>query len=197
MNQNIFPVFDEIAGRSEKEQMLQQHGCALWFIGLSGSGKTTIARHIEQLFLQQGILTQLLDADNIRTGLNNNLGFSEADRVENIRRVAEVTKLFVECGIVTLNCFITPTNEIQAMVKDIVGKNNVIEIFVDTPLSVCESRDVKGLYRKAREGQVAHFTGISSPFEPPQNPSIHLQTNEMTLDLCVQKVVEYVLPKIH
>lgn len=150
---HIHPVFDQILGREDKERMLEQRGCALWFTGLSGSGKTTIARHVEHELAGKGVLTQVLDGDNIRTGINSNLGFDEEDRVENIRRIAEVTKLFVQCGVVTLNCFISPSREMRQMAKDIIGADDFVEVFVDTSLEECEARDVKGLYKKARAGR--------------------------------------------
>lgn len=193
---HIHPVFDQILGREDKEHMLEQRGCALWFTGLSGSGKTTIARHVEQEIAGKGVLTQVLDGDNIRTGINNNLGFGEEDRVENIRRIAEVTKLFVQCGVVTLNCFISPTREMRQMAKDIIGADDFIEVFVDTSLAECEARDVKGLYKKARAGEIPNFTGIHEPFESPLDPDVRLRTEDADVQQCVQQVLNYVLPRI-
>ncbi|MBF0587315.1 adenylyl-sulfate kinase [Prosthecochloris sp. N3] len=188
---HIHPVFDQILGREDKERMLEQRGCALWFTGLSGSGKTTIARHVEQALAGKGVLTQVLDGDNIRTGINNNLGFGEEDRVENIRRIAEVTKLFVHCGIVTLNCFISPTREMRQMAKDIIGADDFVEVFVDTSLEECEARDVKGLYRKARAGEIPNFTGIHEDFEAPINSDLHLKTEKKTVNHCVKEVLGF------
>lgn len=194
--QHIYPVFDKILGRADKEQLLGQRGCVLWFTGLSGSGKTTIARHVEIELARASVLTQVLDGDNIRTGINSNLGFGEDDRRENIRRIAEVSKLFVHCGVVTLNCFISPTIEMRQMARTIIGADDFIEVFVDTSLEECEARDVKGLYKKARAGEIPDFTGIHAPFEAPLQPDIHVRTEAGTLDECVQQVLEAVLPRI-
>jgi len=193
---HIHPVFDQILGREDKERMLEQRGCALWFTGLSGSGKTTIARHVEQELAGKGVLTQVLDGDNIRTGINNNLGFGEEDRVENIRRIAEVTKLFVHCGVVTLNCFISPTREMRQMAKDIIGADDFVEVFVDTSLEECEARDVKGLYKKARAGEIPNFTGIHEPFESPLDPDVHIVTEQQSVSQCVSSVIPFVISRI-
>ncbi len=170
---NIFPT-DKILLRADKEQLLQQKGIAIWFTGLSGSGKTTIAITLEKELHNKGLLTQILDGDNIRVGINNNLGFSDIDRIENIRRIAEITKLFVNTGIITICCFVSPTEEIRTIAKNIIGKNDFIEVFVNTPLEICEKRDVKGLYAKARRGEIKDFTGINAPFEVPAKPAIEL-----------------------
>ncbi|HET6228232.1 MAG TPA: adenylyl-sulfate kinase [Bacteroidia bacterium] len=186
---NIFPT-DKILLRADKEKLLQQRGVALWFTGLSGSGKTTIAIALEQELNKKGLLTQILDGDNIRAGINNNLGFSEADRTENIRRIAEITKLFVNCGVITICCFVSPTEEIRSLAKSIIGKPDFVEIFVNTPLATCEQRDVKGLYAKARKGEIKDFTGISSPFESPKNPEIEVKTNELSVQESVNRIIE-------
>jgi adenylylsulfate kinase len=186
---NIFPT-DKILLRADKEKLLQQRGMALWFTGLSGSGKTTIAIALEQELNKRGLLTQILDGDNIRAGINNNLGFSEADRTENVRRIAEITKLFVNCGVITICCFVSPTEEIRNLAKSIIGKADFVEIFVNTPLATCEQRDVKGLYAKARKGEIKDFTGISSPFEAPKNPEIEVQTNELSVQESVKRIIE-------
>ncbi|ASQ91572.1 adenylyl-sulfate kinase [Prosthecochloris sp. GSB1] len=186
---NIHPVFDQIVGRAEKEKILGQRGVVLWFTGLSGAGKTTVAAQVERSLASRGILTQLLDGDNIRTGINSNLGFIEDDRRENIRRLAEVSRLFVQCGVVTLACAISPTLEMRAMARQIISPEDFIEIFIDSPLDVCESRDVKGLYRKARAGEMKHFTGIDAPFEAPLEPDIHLRTHEFSVGDCVRTVL--------
>jgi adenylylsulfate kinase len=162
--------------RSDKEQMLEQRGCVVWMTGLSGSGKSTIAIALERRLHHDGFFTTVLDGDNVRTGINNNLGFSETDRVENVRRIAEVAKLFASQGIVTICCFVSPTLSIRAMAKEIVGAGDFVEAFVDTPLEVCEARDVKGLYAKARKGEVKDFTGISAPFEAPVAPEVRVPT---------------------
>ena len=176
--------------------MLGQRGCALWLTGLSGSGKTTLARQTEKELTGQGFLTQVLDGDNIRTGINSNLGFGEEDRRENIRRIAEVTKLFVQCGVVTMNSFISPSQEMRDMAKEIIGADDFLEVFVDAPLDVCESRDVKGLYKKARAGQIPNFTGISAPYEAPENPDMHVRTGIRSVEECVRQIIEFVEPRI-
>lgn len=194
--EHIHPVFDQILCRTDKEKMLGQRGCALWLTGLSGSGKTTLARHTEKELFAQGFLTQVLDGDNIRTGINNNLGFGEEDRRENIRRIAEVTKLFVQCGVVTMNSFISPLQEMRDMAKEIIGQEDFLEVFVDAPLEVCEERDVKGMYKKARTGLIPNFTGISAPYEAPEDPDIHVQTGRRSVEECVRQIIEFVEPKI-
>lgn len=188
MNNNIFPT-DKILQRADKEQLLKQKGIAIWFTGLSGSGKTTIAIALEKELNEKGLLTQILDGDNIRTGINNNLGFSDSDRIENIRRIAEITKLFVNCGVVTICCFVSPTEEIRTIAKNIIGKEDFIEIFVNTSLEVCEKRDIKGLYAKARKGEIKDFTGITAPFEAPKNPAIEL-TNALSIEESVKKILD-------
>lgn len=194
--ENIHPVFDSILGRKDKELFLKQKAVVIWLTGLSGSGKTTIAVALEKELAKKGFLTQILDGDNIRAGINNNLGFSEADRKENIRRIAEVSKLFLECGIVTINCFVSPTNEIREQAKKIIGSNDFLEIFVNTPLEICEQRDVKGLYKKARAGEIKDFTGISSPFEAPTNPFLEVKTANKTIAESVTEILASVLAKI-
>ncbi len=187
MNSKIFPT-DKILQRADKEQLLKQKGMAIWFTGLSGAGKTTIAIALERELYKKGFLTQILDGDNIRSGINSNLGFSDADRIENIRRISEVTKLFVECGIITICCFVSPTEEIRTTAKNIIGKNDFVEVFVNTPLEICEKRDVKGLYAKARRGEVKDFTGIDAPFEKPENPTIEI-TDALSIEECVKKIL--------
>lgn len=195
-NPNIHPVFDRIMGRTHKEKLLNQHSKVIWFTGLSGAGKTTVALHLERALFDRGYLTQILDGDNIRSGINNNLSFTEADRLENIRRIAEVSKLLVDSGVITLNSFISPTNEIREMAKKIIGQENFIEVFVNTPIDVCEQRDVKGLYEKARKGEIKNFTGIDSPFDAPENPDIELKTHLFTLEESVQQCLDVILDKI-
>ena len=187
---NLFPT-DHILQRADKEKLLRQKGVALWFTGLSGSGKTSIAIALEKELHAQGLLTQILDGDNIRTGINNNLGFSDADRMENIRRIAEVAKLFVNSGIITICCFVSPTEQIRSTARTTIGATDFMEIFVNAPLAVCEQRDVKGLYAKARKGEIADFTGISAPFEHPLNPSLEIRTNEMSIAESVKKIRTY------
>ncbi len=193
---NLYPVFNQILNRSDKEKLLNQHSKVIWMTGLSGAGKTTIARNIEMELNERGFLTQVLDGDNIRTGINNNLGFSAEDRFENIRRISEVSKLFLNCGIICINSFISPTKEIRDMAMDIIGKENFIEVYVNAPLEVCEQRDVKGLYQKAREGKIKNFTGIDAPFEAPENPDIEIQTDQLSIEDSIQKCLKVVLKRI-
>lgn len=178
---NIYPIFDQMLSREDKEKLLGQQGVMLWFTGLSGSGKSTIAVALERELHRRGRLCRILDGDNIRAGINANLGFSEADRKENIRRIAEVSKLFVDTGIITIAAFISPTEEMRQMAAEIIGRNDFKEIYISTPLEECELRDVKGLYAKARLGEIKNFTGISSPFEVPANPALSLDTSKLTI----------------
>jgi adenylylsulfate kinase len=189
---NIFPT-DKILQRSDKETLLKQRGVAVWLTGLSGSGKTTIAIALEQALNGRGILTQILDGDNIRSGINSNLTFSDSDRTENIRRIAEITKLFVNCGVVTICCFVSPTRDMRALAKNIIGEDDFIEVYINTPIEVCEQRDVKGLYAKARKGEIKDFTGISSPFEAPEQPAVDLLTAGREVDECVAELIPYVI----
>ena len=193
---NIFPVFDELLQRVDKEALLGQTAKVVWMTGLSGSGKTTIAKGLERRLHEQGFLTQLLDGDNVRTGINNNLGFSEADRMENVRRIAEVSKLFLNAGIITINCFVSPTRAIREEAKNIIGKVDFIEVLIDTPLEVCEQRDTKGLYAKARSGKIKDFTGIDAPFEAPIAPVVRVQTAETPVEECVDQLLQFLLPQI-
>lgn len=195
MSSNIHPIFDKILQRSDKEALLKQRGLVIWMVGLSGSGKSTIAKTLEAELHQKGFLTQLLDGDNLRTGINNNLGFSEEDRIENIRRTAEVSKLFLNCGVVTICSFISPTEEIRTMARDLVGEG-YFEVYVNCPIEVCEQRDVKGLYKKARGGEIKNFTGIDAPFEPPQKAEIELRTDLEDLNVSKEKLLKVVLEKI-
>ena len=193
---HIYPIFDKMLTRMDKERLLKQHGLMLWFTGLSGSGKSTIAIALERELQAHGLLCRILDGDNIRSGINNNLGFSEKDRVENIRRIAEVGKLFVDTGIITLAAFISPNNKLREMAASIIGKDDFLEIYVSTPLEVCEQRDVKGLYAKARRGEIKEFTGISAPFEAPRHPALTLDTSALSLEECVGQLLALILPKI-
>ena len=186
---NIYPIFDRMLARADKEQLLGQRGVMLWFTGLSGSGKSTVAVALERELHRRGRLCRLLDGDNIRTGINAGLGFSADDRRENIRRIAEVGKLFVDTGIITLAAFVSPTEELRTLARDIIGAADFKEIFVATPLEECERRDVKGLYARARRGEVKNFTGISAPFEAPQNPALVLDTTDTPVEESVGKVL--------
>lgn len=193
---HIHPVFDRLLQRADKEALLGQNGICVWFTGLSGSGKSSIAIAMEQLLHAQGIHTMVLDGDNVRTGLNNNLGFSEADRTENIRRIAEVAKLFVNNGSVTLCCFVSPTVAIREQAENTIGAEDFVEVFVDTPLEECERRDVKGLYAKARAGLVKDFTGISAPFEAPMNADITLKTMGRSVESCAEELLNSMMPRL-
>ncbi len=193
MTENIYPIYDKMMTRADKEQLLHQRGVMIWFTGLSGSGKSTIALGVERELHKRGILCRILDGDNIRTGINAGLGFSAEDRKENIRRIAEVGKLFVDTGIVTLAAFVSPTNEYRQMARDIIGADDFKEVYVSTPLEECERRDVKGLYARARRGEVKDFTGISAPFEAPTNPALDIDTSKQPLEESVKQVVELIL----
>lgn len=192
---NIYPIFDRMMSRDDKEQLLRQRGMMLWFTGLSGSGKSTVAIALERELHSRGLLCRILDGDNIRSGINNNLGFSAEDRVENIRRIAEVGRLFVDTGIITIAAFISPNNQLREMAAEIISKDDFVEVFVSTPLEECEKRDVKGLYAKARRGEIKNFTGISAPFEAPEHPDITLDTSKLPVEESVKILLDYVLPK--
>ena len=192
---NIYPIFDRMMSRDDKEQLLKQRGMMLWFTGLSGSGKSTVAIALERELHSRGLLCRILDGDNIRSGINNNLGFSAEDRVENIRRIAEVGRLFGDTGIITIAAFISPNNQLREMAAEIIGKDDFVEVFVSTPLEECEKRDVKGLYAKARRGEIKNFTGISAPFEAPEHPDITLDTSKLPVEESVKILLDYVLPK--
>ncbi len=192
---NIYPIYDRMMTRQDKERLLRQRGVMIWFTGLSGSGKSTIALGVERELHQRGLLCRILDGDNIRTGINAGLGFSAEDRHENIRRIAEVGKLFVETGIITLAAFVSPTNEYRQLARDIIGAEDFLEVFVSTPLEVCERRDVKGLYARARRGEVKDFTGISAPFETPEHPALCIDTSRQPLETSVRQVLELIISR--
>ena len=188
----IYPIFDKMMTRADKEQLLHQRGMMIWFTGLSGSGKSTIAMGVERELHQRGLLCRILDGDNIRTGINAGLGFSADDRRENIRRIAEVGKLFVDTGIITLAAFVSPTNEYRQMAREIIGSDDFFEVYISTPLEECERRDVKGLYARARRGEVKDFTGISAPFEAPEHPALDIDTSRQSLEESVRQVAELI-----
>lgn len=190
---NIFPTFDRMLTRQDKERLLGQRGTMVWLTGLSGSGKSTIAIALERRLQERGLLCRILDGDNIRSGINSNLGFSADDRRENIRRIAEVAKLFVDTGIITIAAFISPTVEMRNLARDIIGEADFREVYVSTPLAVCEDRDVKGLYAKARRGEIKNFTGIDAPFEPPTSPALCLDTSILTLEESVDKLMALIV----
>jgi adenylylsulfate kinase len=183
---NIFPIFDKILAREDKETLLGQRAAVIWMTGLSGSGKSTLAQALERRLHAEGRVTKLLDGDNTRTGLCSNLGFSEADRTENIRRVAEAARLFLDCGILTICSFVSPTREIRDLARSIIGEADFLEVYVNAPLEVCEARDVKGLYKKARAGMIKDFTGIDAPFEAPEQPYLELRTDQHDLETCLE-----------
>lgn len=178
--------------RSDKEQLLHQRGMMIWFTGLSGSGKSTIALGVERELHRRGLLCRILDGDNIRTGINAGLTFSPEDRRENIRRIAEVGKLFVDTGIITLAAFVSPTNEYRQLARNIIGNADFFEIYVSTPLQECERRDVKGLYARARRGEIKDFTGISAPFEAPLRPALDIDTSQLPLQESVRRVLQLI-----
>ena len=182
---------EHTVSHQERVALKQQQPVVLWFTGLSGSGKSTIANAVERLLLENGKHSYLLDGDNVRHGLNKDLGFSDSERVENIRRIGEVSKLFVDAGNIVLTAFISPFRADRSQVRDILGEDQFIEVFVDTPLEVCESRDPKGLYKKARAGEIKHFTGIDSAYEAPLFPDIHVKTDVMTVEQCAKLVLDY------
>ena len=195
-NSNIYPVFDKAVSRHEKELLLNQKSKVIWFTGLSGSGKTTLANALEKNLYEKGFLTQILDGDNIRAGINNNLGFSPEDRMENIRRIAEITKLLLNSGVICICAFVSPTEDIRNLVCSIAGDEDFIEIYMSTPLEVCESRDVKGLYQKARAGEIKNFTGISAPFEIPKNAVLSIDTTNKSVEECVNILLDKVIQEI-
>lgn len=194
--ENIHPIFDTILAREEKETLLNQRAKVVWLTGLSGSGKSTVARAVERELHEKGFLTKLLDGDNVRTGLCKDLTFKEEDRTENIRRIAEVAKLFLEGGIICLCSFVSPMISIRGMAKEIVGEDDFLEVYVNASLETCEERDVKGLYQKARDGKIANFTGIDAPYEAPLHPFLELRTDLHDLETCKQQLMNALLPVI-
>lgn len=193
---DIFPIFHKLLGRGDREALLKQKGIVIWMTGLSASGKTTLAIGLERALHEKGHLCYVLDGDNVRTGINNNLQFSEGDRKENIRRVAEVSKLFVECGVITINCFVSPTEELRKLAKSIIGENDFKLVYVNTPIEVCEQRDSKGLYAKARKGEIKDFTGVNAPFEEPKSPDLEIKIPDHSFEENLKVLVEFVVPKI-
>ena len=185
MAENIFPHFDQMISREFRENKLGQRSKVIWLTGLSGSGKSTIGLALEKRLFQENFVAQLLDGDNIRSGINKNLGFSEEDRKENIRRIAEIAKLYLSSGIITINSFISPTAETRNIAKEIVGDADFLEIYINAPMATCESRDVKGLYKKARAGEIQGFTGVNQAYEEPENPALELRTDLLSIDEAV------------
>ena len=193
--ENIHSIFDQLVQRSERERFISQKSGVFWLTGLSGSGKSTIAKGVERKLFNAGFFVQVLDGDNIRTGISNNLTFSVEDRQENIRRIAEVAKLYVESGIITLCSFISPTIEIRSRAKEIIGQKDFTEVYVETSLELCEERDVKGLYKKARKGLIKGFTGIDSPYEPPVDADMVIPTASQSVEESVDTLCHYIIEK--
>ncbi len=192
----VYPLFEKLVSREVKEQKLSQHACVIWFTGLPCSGKTTLALALEKELFSRGYICQVLDGDNVRCGINNNLGFSNDDRLENIRRIAEISKLFVSAGIITINAFVSPTNEIRDLARGIIGDADFIEIFLNPSLDSCEHRDVKGMYKKARAGQIAEFTGVNAPFETPGHPQLEIHTDTENIETSLQQILDNIMPVI-
>ena len=182
--------------KEDRNRLSGHNSFVVWFTGLSGSGKSTIANQLEKKFFDMGLRTYSLDGDNIRSGLNKGLSFTEEDRTENNRRISEVAKLFVDAGVITITAFISPLEEDRKRAKEIIGTNNFIEVFVNTPLEVCEKRDVKGLYKKARQGEIKNFTGISSPYEAPKNPDIEIKTEKESIEESVERIFKVLQAKL-
>jgi adenylylsulfate kinase len=193
---DLHPITDRLLQRSDKETLLNQKGQVIWFYGLSGSGKSTIAIHLEKQLHARNILTKVLDGDNIRTGLNNNLGFTDEDRKENIRRIAEVAKLIAHTGVVTICSFITPNEELRSIAKGIIGEEDLVDVYVHASFETCEKRDVKGLYAKAKAGQIKQFTGKDSGFEIPDNPTLRIDTETQSVEESTQIALDALLPRI-
>ncbi len=187
------PWHNYVVNKTTRAKQKNQIPCVIWFTGLSGSGKSTVAGKLEEALTLRGYHTYLLDGDNMRHGLNKDLGFLDIDRVENIRRVGEVSKLFVDAGIIVLTAFISPFKSDRNMVKDLLGPNEFIEVFMNTSLDVCEKRDSKGLYKKARKGEIKNFTGIDSKYEIPETPSIVLNTEKQNVESCVEQIINYLM----
>jgi len=195
MNENLIRHTHPI-GKSDRLKNNGHQAKVIWLVGLSGSGKSTLAGNIEAILHQKGYKTYLLDGDNVRLGLNNDLGFSSTDRTENIRRIAEVARLFNEAGIIVLSAFISPLAADRAQAQRLIGSENFIEIFIDCPLHVCEKRDVKGLYAKARKGLIPNFTGIDAPFENPKQPDLTVNTETDPPELSLKKLLDFIEPKL-
>lgn len=192
---HLYPVFDKMLPRSAKETLLGQSGAVIWMYGLSGSGKSTLANLLERRLHADGRLVKVLDGDNIRSGLNRNLGFSDEDRLENIRRVSEVAKLFAECGVITITSFITPNNELRRLARGIVGDADLLEVYVKASFETCRVRDPKGLYAKVAAGEVKQFTGKDSAFEEPESPDLVIDTEAFSEEECLSQLLDAVINK--
>lgn len=196
MSNNNITKQDYIIGKSKRNHQNKHNSFVIWFTGLSGSGKSTIANKVEQVLFESGIQTYTLDGDNIRMGINKGLGFNENDRHENLRRIAEIAKLFIDAGVVTIAAFVSPLEKDRELVKSIIGADDFVEVFVHTSLHECEKRDVKGLYKKARAGEIKNFTGISAPYENPANPDVLIETEKESVERAIDKVVTFVKHKL-
>lgn len=194
---NIHPISDRLVPRADREKLLNQKAKVFWMTGLSGSGKSTLAVALEQKLLGEGKLAYVLDGDNVRAGINNNLGFSEEDRKENIRRIAEIAKLFTDAGVIVICSFVSPTREIRALAKSIIGATDFCEIYVNASLEVCEQRDVKGLYAKARKGEIKDFTGIHQAFEAPEKADLEIQTGNESFEKSIETLIRFTLKEIN
>jgi len=192
---HLYPVFDKMLPRSAKETLLGQSGAVIWMCGLSGSGKSTLANLLERRLHADGRLVKVLDGDNIRCGLNRNLGFSDEDRLENIRRVSEVAKLFAECGVITITSFITPNNELRRLAREVIGGADLFEVYVKASFETCRVRDPKGLYAKVAAGEVKQFTGKDSAFEEPESPDLVIDTEAFSEEECLAQLLDAVLSK--
>ncbi len=188
--------FNRYIRRNRTRFLIRQVPKVIWMTGLSGAGKTTLAIALEEEIQKKGFFVKIFDGDIIREGINKDLMFTKEDRIENIRRIAEVTKLFLDTGVVIICSFISPTNEVRDMAKEIIGEDRFIEVFVNCPLEICEQRDVKGLYKKVRKGEIKNFTGIDSPYEPPEHPDVEIKTNENTVKQSIKDLVKQIVPKI-
>lgn len=193
---HIYPVFDKMLPREAKEELLGQKGCVIWMYGLSGSGKSTLANLLERRLHEKGRFVKVLDGDNIRSGLNNNLGFSDEDRLENIRRVSEVSKLFADAGVIVVNSFITPKNDLRRMAREIVGDDDLLEVYVKASFETCAARDPKGLYAKVKAGEVKQFTGKDSSFEEPERPDLIIDTEAFSEEECLSQLLEAAQEKL-
>jgi adenylylsulfate kinase len=193
---NIHPIFNQLLQRSDKENLLHQKAICIWMTGLSGSGKSTIAQGLEKKLHHNGILTTILDGDNVRSGINNNLGFSEEDRTENIRRIAEINKLFLQTGIVTINSFVSPTKDIRDLAKTIIGEQDFYEVYINASFDECAKRDVKGLYKKALNGEIKNFTGLDAPFEAPTNAVLEIKTAEQSIEESIELIYNFFIKNI-
>jgi adenylylsulfate kinase len=189
-------VSEELISRQDKEKRLKQRAKVIWFTGLPCSGKTTLAMGVEKRLFEQGYVCQVLDGDNVRKGINNNLGFSNEDRLENIRRIAEISKLFLSAGVITINAFVSPTEDIRELAKNIIGDDDFIEIFLNPSVEVCEKRDVKGMYKMARAGQISGFTGVDAPFEIPVRPDLIINTDQESIETSICRILDFIIPGI-